>query len=301
MEYTTHPTLLLLQGLPASGKSTYAKQLVADDKRWVRINRDELRSMMFDNKHWTGRQEALTIDVQTAIALTAVAKRQNIIIDDTNLNPRTVDKWKTFAKYHNYNYCQEMLFLSVPVQECIERDAQRSKPVVSDVIKNMAFQYGLLKQEKPFIIVDLDGTLADISARKAKSVLSNGETNWDEMFNPDNISLDVPRFDIMQQIEAFLVDNPGTEVIITSGRSDRTREDTRYWLTKHGFLYNRLLMRPNGDYTPDDVLKEKFLNTYMDKTKCIGVWDDRKKVVLMWRRNGLIVNVCGDLPDGSDF
>ena len=42
------PTLHLTRGIPGSGKSTFAKQWVQEDPEGrVRINRDDLRGMMF--------------------------------------------------------------------------------------------------------------------------------------------------------------------------------------------------------------------------------------------------------------
>jgi len=45
--------LKILRGLPGSGKSTLAKQLVKDSGSSGRINRDDLRAMIFDSV-WSG-------------------------------------------------------------------------------------------------------------------------------------------------------------------------------------------------------------------------------------------------------
>lgn len=294
MKNMKNSTLVVCVGLPASGKSTYAKDLVKREHTFIRLNKDDLRCMFAGV--WSSKMEGFVIDVQTQIALKAVADKKDIVIDDTNLNPKVFDKWQTFARYHNYCFC-EMSFKHVPIQTCIDRDACREKPVGKDVILNMAFQYGLAKQEKQFVICDLDGTLADITERKKKSTLPNGKLNWDEFFNPDNISLDVPRYDVIQQVSQHCIDN-NTDLFVVSGRSDRTREATRYWLAKYGILPDRLIMRPAGDSTPDDELKEKWLNTYLDKTMCVKVFDDRPRVISMWKRNGLEVI---DVGNGVDF
>jgi len=46
-----HLTVLLLKGLPASGKSTYAKSL-SSTCNYIRVNKDDLRAMMFGG-NWT--------------------------------------------------------------------------------------------------------------------------------------------------------------------------------------------------------------------------------------------------------
>ena len=61
------------------------------------------------------------------------------------------------------------------------------------------------------------------------------------------------------------------------------------------FLYwdRRLKMRPIGDSTPDDVLKERWLDEALAQGKNIDfVFDDRPKVIRMWRRRGIFVFNC---------
>ena len=49
--------VIMMRGLPGSGKSTYAKSLLAETPNaYKRINRDELRAM-FDNSHWSKGNE----------------------------------------------------------------------------------------------------------------------------------------------------------------------------------------------------------------------------------------------------
>ncbi len=57
------PSLLMLKGLPASGKSTYARKLVADSqshkRKWKRANKDDLRAMI-DDSNWSKTNEKFT-------------------------------------------------------------------------------------------------------------------------------------------------------------------------------------------------------------------------------------------------
>ncbi|WGN90708.1 PseT-like polynucleotide kinase phosphatase [Burkholderia phage vB_BglM_WTB] len=48
-------------------------------------------------------------------------------------------------------------------------------------------------------------------------------------------------------------------------------------------------MRPHGDTTPDDQLKRKWLHSLspVDRARLIAVFDDRQKVVDMWRSEGV--------------
>jgi hypothetical protein len=52
-------------------------------------------------------------------------------------------------------------------------------------------------------------------------------------------------------------------------------------------------MRPIGDHTPDDELKERWLKEALAEGKTIEyVFDDRPKVVRVWRKHGIFVFNC---------
>lgn len=79
---------------------------------------------------------------------------------------------------------------------------------------------------------------------------------------------------------------------IWSGRCASVRKQTEKWLDKHLLCFepHQLKMRPIGDNTPDDVLKERWLDEAIAEGKSIDfVVDDRPKVVRMWRRRGVFV------------
>ena len=74
------PKVTICRGLPASGKSTWAKKQDA-----VRINKDDLRDML-DNGKWSGKREKLVLDTRDSIMVKALRQGRNVIIDDTNLH-----------------------------------------------------------------------------------------------------------------------------------------------------------------------------------------------------------------------
>lgn len=135
------------------------------------------------------------------------------------------------------------------------------------------------------IIFDLDGTLAIIEKRKTLA-MKNGHMDWDEFFRPTNIALDEPNEPV---IASFLaLQQKGYRMVIFSGRDDISRSETIEWLSSHGVVADLLVMRKNGDYTPDDIVKKKWLDElFPDRSAVLCVFDDRDKVVNMWRREGL--------------
>lgn len=83
---------------------------------------------------------------------------------------------------------------------------------------------------------------------------------------------------------------------IWSGRCESIRDKTEIWINKHlGGMkrIRRLVMRTKGDSTPDDVLMESWLDfTLQEQREIHYVFDDRKKVIDMWRRRGIFVFDC---------
>lgn len=117
-------TLYLTVGLPGSGKSTYAKQWVAQDpESRFRLNRDCFRDM--------GRPGCYTDEAEYAVTAAAhgaarrlLADGWDVICDDTNMRPSVRDEWRMLA---DEVYADVVLvdFRDVPVGECIRRDGLR--------------------------------------------------------------------------------------------------------------------------------------------------------------------------------
>jgi hypothetical protein len=139
---------------------------------------------------------------------------------------------------------------------------------------------------KKTIIFDLDGTLADIEARRKLATKPDGKINWGIFFKPTNIALDLPNTPVIEM--AKVLKAQGHSIVIFSGRDAISRSETIEWLAKHGVPFDVLKMRPEGSFTPDDILKKDWLDQlFPDKSDILCVFDDRDKVVKMWRENGL--------------
>lgn len=154
-----------------------------------------------------------------------------------------------------------------------------------------------------WFIFDLDGTLADIEDRRqlAKDTAKPGKKlNWDTFFNPGNIGLDKPNHAVIKM--AQILAESGHMIAIFSGRSQRMAWSTKSWLVKHNVPWCILKMRPTKGqdaFTPDDDLKQSWLDDFADdvgKDNILGVFDDRQKVVDMWRKNGL---TCFQVAEGN--
>ena len=148
------------------------------------------------------------------------------------------------------------------------------------------------------VIFDLDGTLADIETRRGISIKENGKMDWDIFFDPNNISLDIPNRPVITM--AKLLKESGHRIVILSGRSKVTKDATRDWLKQFDVPFDVLKMRPDNKefkFMPDDQLKKLWLDQLFPNTEdVLCVFDDRDKVVKMWRENGLS---CLQVAEGN--
>tara|TARA_Y100000385_G_scaffold222968_1_gene233006 strand:- start:40 stop:507 length:468 start_codon:yes stop_codon:yes gene_type:complete len=151
---------------------------------------------------------------------------------------------------------------------------------------------------KKTVIFDLDGTLALIDDRRAISTKDNGNMDWDKFFDPVNIQLDKPNWPVI--LMAQTLKKAGHSVVIFSGRSKATKDATRTWLNNHKIPFDVLKMRPTDGglkWMKDDLLKKKWLtDLFPDVDKILCVFDDRDKVVKMWRDNGI---TCFQVAEGN--
>lgn len=133
------------------------------------------------------------------------------------------------------------------------------------------------------IIFDLDGTIADISHRT--HFVRGGNKDWESFFA--GCTGDAPNWPVIRALEAHQA--AGHQVEIWSARSDIVRHETEAWLEiAAGILPSYLTrMRSAGDNTPDVVLKRYWLNQLHESERPDLVYDDRQRVVDMWREEGI--------------
>lgn len=127
--------LYICRGLPASGKTTYARQFVAEHGfAACRINKDDLRAMTHGGVFSVEREFYIT-KARDAMLSQALAFGYTIINDDTNLLNHAIEPMLTIAKL--YSVAVEFLMFYTDVETCIKRDAKRLSPVTAKVIRAM--------------------------------------------------------------------------------------------------------------------------------------------------------------------
>ena len=127
--------LILTVGISASGKTTW----VGEQKHCVNINRDDIRfNIIKPGSNWstykfTKMNEARVTEIELSIATDASKFGEDIIVSNTNLNPKTREFWKKFAKEHNYEF--EIKEFPITLEEAIKRDNLRQNGVGERVIR----------------------------------------------------------------------------------------------------------------------------------------------------------------------
>jgi trehalose-6-phosphatase len=139
--------------------------------------------------------------------------------------------------------------------------------------------------DKPLYIFDLDGTLALIEHRRHMLTDLKNPNRWDEFYKA--CIYDLPNQPIINIFKSL---NGIADCLIFSGRSDVVLNETVAWLHNQDIItYYGLLMRPQLNTIPDQALKSFWYESLSidDKNRLMAIFDDRQKVVDMWRSKGL--------------
>lgn len=285
--------IIMFRGLPASGKSTTARELMEKGGNFVRVNRDLLREMLHFGE-WSPKNEGMVVAAEVAIVKAALSEDKNVIIDDCNLTDSHADKWKNVAIECGAKF--EIKRMKVDWQECVLRDFKREKPVGKDVIFEMAMSLGGVVPKKGYLICDLDGSLCDLSHRLHFLKVPEGQKkDWKSFF--EGIPGDIPRQDVLEMLKKYVEE--GYEILFVSGRPDTYKEITKEWIKKNFTLpYSGLIMRRAHDKRPDEEVKIGIYEKYLRHYSIHAVLDDRPKVIRGWRSLGL--NVI-DVGGGVEF
>ena len=132
--------LIITRGLPASGKSTWAKQWVLEDpEHRVRINQDDIRLML--GKYWVPSREKLVQEIQFDAVVEALNREFDVVIDNTNLNKKVLDQFNRLIKTFEDYEIEYKDFFDTPLSVCIERDKNRDLQVTEKVIRSFYNNY----------------------------------------------------------------------------------------------------------------------------------------------------------------
>jgi len=132
------------------------------------------------------------------------------------------------------------------------------------------------------IVFDIDGTLANLNHRL--HYMKDRPKNWKGFHK--GIREDSVYEDVVWLLKMFQAS--GCRIVIATGRSERQKEDTVWWLENVAKItFDAIYMREKNDYRDDGIVKKEMLDQMrLDGYDPFMVFDDRNSVVAAWR-------VCG--------
>jgi hypothetical protein len=149
--------------------------------------------------------------------------------------------------------------------------------------------------QKQILICDIDGVVADLKHRL--HFIQTKPPDWDAFFEAcDRDAPMIQIIDFLRQIcDRF-------EIAFITGRPWRTRDKTVAWFRQNYVPWQEgqlLLMRSDGDFRPDHIVKRELFEAWIDPKRVFAVFEDRDAVVSMWREHGLLCfqNQKGDLNE----
>ncbi len=287
-----NPMVTVIRGLPGSGKTTAAIQMVNTYKDVVRINRDSIRDMLFDGAYSPDKARLEKMVWESAITH-ALCEGKSIVIDDAGmLNPKTLEALKSLLGRHGLTDDRLIIddhLLSVSVQTCIEQDRKRMNSVGESVIRK--FQRRYLPTERREInpdkrnaaIFDVDGCLSDMCVR-------------------DVLDWEGACFDFVNQPIKHLMTQCGldddcraiNDIFILTGRECTAANDGRSklmnWLdcnsiNHHGEKF--LITRTEGDRRPAADFKRQELYAILETHNIVFLVDDDPTVIDMAKSLGI--------------
>ena len=125
-------TLYMLKGLPASGKTTVARKMV--EKGAKRVSKDDLRASVDSGVYSVENERLIRIFCDTII-IKALVHGYDVVDDNTNLKPKDESGLRVLAAICGAHFV--IIEMETSLEECIERDAKREKPVGEEAIRSM--------------------------------------------------------------------------------------------------------------------------------------------------------------------
>ena len=290
-------TLTIYRGLAGSGKSTHALSNMRP--HYVIIERDQIRNTSPRNENEEVFQyENKVTKVQHKLIKMMLENGVSVMASDTNLRDKYVRPLLKLAHEAGAEVRWED-FRGVPLEKALIQNSKRvdKEPIPEQYIRDTYNKYikgrDLSVQptydptsEKPHkvvpyiqpptpylnqaVIFDIDNTLAIMGDRSP--------------YDGTLVHIDTVNKEVRGALELYY--SAGVRVLIVSGRSAEYREVTEQWFKQHGIPYDALYMRPAGDSREDSIIKSELFDEHIRPHNyyIAGVFDDRHRVLRMWRQ-----------------
>lgn len=141
------PRLIMLCGISGSGKTTYAKEYIAEHNNTTHLSSDAIRKELWGDESVQDNPVAV-FELMQKRTIEALNEGQNVVYDSTALTRK--DRASIISKLPKFVRV-ECHIIWAPIGTCIERDAARERTVGKDVIDRM-----LKKFQSPYYDENFD-------------------------------------------------------------------------------------------------------------------------------------------------
>lgn len=129
--------LYMMIGLPASGKSTIAKEIAKSEEAII-VSSDEIREEILGDINDQSQNAKVFEEVEKRLKAN-IKEGRNVIFDATNINYKKRRDW--LNRFNKYNVEKIGILVATPYEECLLRNSQRERKVPEKVIKRMYFNF----------------------------------------------------------------------------------------------------------------------------------------------------------------
>lgn len=133
----------------------------------------------------------------------------------------------------------------------------------------------------PAYIVDLDGTLVNVEPIRH---FVEGKKKDFHSFHTASVNCKVNSLVLAEVIKHH---NRGLKILVLSGRAEKYRAVSSYWLNTNKVPYDRLLLRDNLDYRPDLTVKAEMYLGLKVSYEVLGAIDDKEELARYWKDQGI--------------
>lgn len=294
--------IILTRGIPGSGKSTWAKDWVAEDpEHRIRLNWDDMRNML--GPYWVPSRENINKTMLWNAVNTAAycTTPYDIVIDNMNLNPKgwkEVEDWiNTYNKSShavgiNAQYVLEFKDFFTPVEECIRRDAKRPNPIGEKTIRDIWRRYrhfiqttaveNMVAKSRPTtgkprcVVIDMDSTMCFNLTKRP----------WYGEGAAEGMLDDIPNTGVVDIVKVLQNTYP---IIVATGRDTSQAGVTIEWLSKQGITPTASFFRTQGDCRKGVEIKRGQIELILKDYDIVAIFEDCEPIVQMYRDMGLTV------------
>lgn len=320
-------------GISASGKSTWASNLVSSRKALVEhgdssveiieVNRDDIRKGVLFEKGiivhpcdfqwnlWKWKWEDRVTEIQREKIKSAAHVKRDIVISDTNLNLGRLKAMSDWVESLGYNEIEYVIF-DVDFDTVLERDTARKNGVGVYILRDQWARFKKIKQEMQLHSwfmnrvhnnIEFENTHVH-SDNKIPALMFDIDGTIAHMKDRSPFEWHRVGEDEPDSLMCFLINSVlktgSHRIVFMSGRDSVCREQTVEWINKHipnvCFGSNaELFMREQGDSRKDHIIKKELFFSHVDLCYNVhAVFDDRPQVVRVWHDIGLKVWSTGD-------